>query len=71
MISHNNLLKAFVQLMQWLYKHNVSGHQAQLVTVQQRHELQQNPTQESLQKLVLEIHAAMVHQPFRTVPFLL
>ena len=64
-------MKAFVQLMQWLYKHNVSDHQAQLVTVEQRHELQQNPTEESLQKLVLEIYEAMVNQSFRTVPFVL
>jgi hypothetical protein len=57
--------------MQWLYKHNVSGHQAQLVTVEQRHEIQYNPIEESLQKLVPEIYVAMVNQSFRTVPFLL
>jgi hypothetical protein len=39
--------------------------------VEQRHELQQNPTEESLQKLVLEIYEAMVNQSFRTVPFVL
>jgi hypothetical protein len=57
--------------MQLLYKHNVSGHQSQLATVEQRHEIQYNPIEESLQKLVLEIYVAMVNQSFRTVPFLL
>jgi hypothetical protein len=57
--------------MQWLYKHTVSGHQAQLVTVKQRHELQHKPTEESALKLVLEICVAVVNQSFRTVPFLL